>query len=124
MQQEIIMKNNNKYIQEIVNKLRIINPYLIILFGSYAYGTPNEDSDIDILVVTNDDFMPKTFGENLKYSISISNIIYEIEEQVPVDLLVYTKPMFKKFIELKSSFSKEILTNGKKLYENNNTRMA
>ncbi len=115
------MKN---YIDEITEKLKTINPYLIILFGSHAYGTPHEDSDIDILVVTNDDFMPTTFSERLKYRISISKIIYEIEEQVPVDLLVYSKPMFNKFIELKSSFSKEILTNGKKLYEGNNTKLA
>ncbi len=118
------MKNNEIYIQEIVNKLIVINPYLIILFGSYAYGTPHADSDIDILVVTKDDFMPQTFSERLKYRISISKIIYEIEEQVPVDLLIYSKPMFKKFVELESSFSKEILTNGKKLYESNNTRLA
>ena len=79
----------NKYIHEITEKLKTINPYLIILFGSYAYGTPHKDSDIDILVVTNDDFMPKNFDDRLKYRISICNIIYEIEEQVPVDLLVY-----------------------------------
>lgn len=115
------MKNYKRHIQQIVNKLSVINPYLIILFGSYAYGTPHEDSDIDILVVTNDDFMPTTFSERVKYRSSISKIIYEIEEQVPVDLLVYSKPMFQKFIDLKSSFSKEILTNGKRLYETNHS---
>jgi predicted nucleotidyltransferase len=35
----------------IVEKLRPLNPLKIILFGSYAYGTPNEDSDIDICVI-------------------------------------------------------------------------
>ena len=118
------MNTNNKYIQELVKKLSKINPYLIILFGSYAYGTPNEDSDIDILLVTNDDFMPKTYTERLEYRLSIRKIIYEIEKQVPVDLIIYSKPMFKKFVEIGSSFSKEILTNGKKLYENNNKKLA
>lgn len=35
----------------IVEKLKPINPLKIILFGSYAYGTPNADSDLDICVV-------------------------------------------------------------------------
>jgi len=35
----------------IVERLKPLNPEKIILFGSYAYGTPNEDSDIDICVV-------------------------------------------------------------------------
>lgn len=35
----------------IVEKLKPINPLKIILFGSYAYGTPTEDSDLDICVV-------------------------------------------------------------------------
>ena len=116
--------NNANYIQEITDKLKTINPQLIILFGSYAYGTPNEDSDIDLLVVTNDDFMPKTFSEKIRYRIKIREIIYELSEQIPIDLLIYTLPMFKKFKELNSNFAKEILTNGKKLYESNNTRLA
>lgn len=118
------MNNNKKYIQDIINKLRTINPYLIILFGSYAYGTPHEDSDIDILLVTNDDFIPKNFDERLNYRLSIKKMIREISKKVPVDLLIYSKPMFKNFIELDSSFSKEILTKGKRLYESNNTKLA
>ena len=36
---------------EIVEKLLPLNPNKIILFGSYAYGTPNENSDIDICII-------------------------------------------------------------------------
>ena len=36
---------------EIVEKLKPLNPLKIILFGSYAYGTPNADSDLDICIV-------------------------------------------------------------------------
>jgi predicted nucleotidyltransferase len=35
--------------------LKFVSARCIYLFGSYAYGTPNEDSDIDIYVVTPDD---------------------------------------------------------------------
>ncbi len=109
--------DNSKYIDEIINKLKLINPYLIILFGSYANGTQNEDSDIDILVVTNDDFMPSTFQERLEYRLSVKKIIRNISKEVQIDMLVYSRAMFQEFIKLNSNFAKEILTNGKKLYE-------
>lgn len=38
---------------DIVNSLKPMNPNKIILFGSYAYGRPTEDSDLDICVVEN-----------------------------------------------------------------------
>ena len=40
--------------KQIVEKLKPLNPEKIILFGSYAYGTPHEDSDLDICVVEKD----------------------------------------------------------------------
>ncbi len=99
----------------ILKKLKKINPYKIILFGSYAYGNPTSDSDIDILIVTNDDFIPQTFAEKMSLKLKIANEIDSIREEMPVDLLVYTKPMFEKFVELNSIFAKEILSKGKNL---------
>ena len=113
-----------KYIEQILERLKTIDPYLILLFGSYAYGQPNEDSDIDILVVTNDDFMPQSYSDLHEYRIKVRRLIRDIAMEFPVDLIIFTKPMFKRFIELGSSFSKEILSKGKKLYESNNQRMA
>ena len=40
--------------KQILDALIPLNPEKIILFGSYAYGMPNEDSDIDICVVEKD----------------------------------------------------------------------
>jgi uncharacterized protein len=37
--------------KKIIERLKPLNPVKIILFGSYAYGNPTEDSDIDICVV-------------------------------------------------------------------------
>jgi len=37
--------------KEIVEKLKPLKPEKIILFGSYAYGNPTEDSDLDLCVV-------------------------------------------------------------------------
>ncbi len=66
------MKINNQYIEQIKEILSKYNPYLILLFGSYAYGTPDEDSDIDILVVTQDNFIPQNFKEHTKIYMKIS----------------------------------------------------
>ncbi len=106
------MQTENKYIEQLTESLKAINPYLVLLFGSYAYGTPNPDSDIDLLVVTNDDFMPRNFNEKLKISLKVKKHLFDINKEVAIDLIVYTKPMYQKFIELQSSFSREILSKG------------
>jgi len=51
--------------KEIIDRLKPLNPCKIILFGSYAYGTPTKDSDIDLYIVTNDEFMPKSWREKI-----------------------------------------------------------
>ena len=112
------------YIQQLKENLRELNPYLVFLFGSHAYGTPDKDSDIDLLVVTNDQFIPKTFKEKTDLYITVSEHILSISKQVPVDLIVYTLPMYEQFVEAGSSFSKEILSKGIILYESKHSAMA
>lgn len=47
------MEKARKPIRHIADKLKeSYNPEKIILFGSYAWGLPDEDSDIDILIIT------------------------------------------------------------------------
>ena len=118
------MLNDNIYIQQLKENLRELNPYLVFLFGSYAYGTPHKDSDIDLLVVTNDEFIPRTFKEKTNLYIAVSEHILNISKQVPVDLIVYTLPMYKQFLKSDSSFSKEILSKGIVIYENKHSAMA
>ena len=105
----------------IIDKLKeSINPFKIILFGSYAYGNPSKDSDIDLLVVTNDNHYPKNYKEKMETYLNISTIFSQFKKEIPIDLIVHTIPMHKRFIELGSMFSKEILKNGKVLYERYN----
>ena len=103
--------------KQIVDRLKEINPIKIILFGSYAYGKPDKDSDVDLLVVTDDDFMPENFAEKNAVYLRVSNTITEIQKRVPMDMIVHTKPMHRKFIELGSMFSKKIAVKGIILYE-------
>ncbi|HEY5590924.1 MAG TPA: nucleotidyltransferase domain-containing protein [Paludibacter sp.] len=108
------------FIPLLVEKLKSTQPEKIILFGSYAYGSPNENSDLDILVVTSDDIIPSSFSEKSQIYLRISKSISEIKTKFPIDLIVHTKAMHQKFIELNSLFARELLTKGKVLYERNN----
>ena len=47
------IKKDELYLK-IVEALKPLKPVKIILFGSYAYGEPNEHSDLDICVVERD----------------------------------------------------------------------
>lgn len=104
----------------LIEKLKLAQPEKIILFGSYAYGNPTENSDIDLLVVTGDETIPSSFYEKSKIYLSISQTISDIKKEFPVDLIVHTKAMYRLFIEADSMFAREILTKGKILYEKNN----
>ena len=107
-------------IESLKAKLIELDPYMIVLFGSHASGVPNKNSDIDLLVVTNDDFIPANFDEQLNLQLTVSNHIFELAKKVPVDLIVYSIPMYRKFIEQNSVFAHEINTRGKILYERGN----
>ena len=100
---------------EIVERLKPLSPEKIILFGSYANGTPTADSDIDLYVVTNDDFIPQSWQEKNRIYLSVSRKIRALRKQVPIDLIVHTKKMHEKFIELNSFFSREINQEGIRL---------
>jgi len=103
--------------QEIINHLSPLNPRKIILFGSYAHGVPSRESDIDLLVITDDDFYPQTFDESMNIRLKFSKALFDFRKEYPVDLIVHTKPMYEKFVKLGSSLSKEISLNGQILYE-------
>jgi predicted nucleotidyltransferase len=100
----------------IIERLKPLNPNKIILFGSYAYGTPNNNSDIDIYVVTNDDFMPKTWREKMDLKLKFSKALRDMKEHYDIDLITHTKKMHKKFLDLDSMLSKEILLKGQIIY--------
>ena len=102
-----------------LEKLLVTQPERIILFGSYAYAEPTINSDIDILVVTGDEIIPASFSEKSKIYLRISKAISEIKKEFPVNLIVHTKPMHQKFIEIDSLFARELQSKGKILYEKN-----
>lgn len=110
------MQNIEMMKHEIVEHLKPVGLEKVILFGSYAYGKPTEDSDIDLYIVTKDDFIPKSFKENIQMKLKVSRAIKDLQKIVPIDTIIHTKAMSKKFIDMGSSFSKEIFSKGILLY--------
>jgi uncharacterized protein len=96
----------------------------IILFGSYAYGNPREDSDLDIIVVTTDNYMPSTNREKMELHHKYNLLIKKFRRAIPIDMLVYTKSMYQKLQETGGIFTAEINRKGKILYEAINQGMA
>lgn len=121
---EQITKDKNSYLPLIVTKLKNIGIHKIILFGSLTSGDVHLDSDIDLIVVTNDDHLPKSYKEKSEVYLKVSSALTGITGKIPIDLIVYTKPMYNKFNELGSLFSKEISQKGIVLYESDNSRMV
>lgn len=100
----------DKQIQQIVNKIvREYQPEKIILFGSYAWGTPHENSDFDLFIVKD------TNTPSLKRIEALDRLFSR--RDVPLDFLVYTPEQVKKRIAIGDLFVKDILTNGKILYD-------
>jgi len=97
---------------EIISNLRILDPERVILFGSYAYGNPTEDSDIDLYIVTKNHNIPESFAEKIKLKVQISDLLNPVRDRFPLDIIVHTLPMYWRFMELGSNLSQTIRTKG------------
>ena len=111
------MTNIDQIIVSITDTLKDEGVDKIILFGSYAYGTPKEDSDLDIIVVTSDNFLPNSNREKMDLHHKYNILIKKFRRVIPIDLLVYTKLMYQKLLESGSLFTSEVNIKGKILYE-------
>ncbi len=110
-----VNNQNSVLLKEIIKRLKPLKPDKIILFGSYAYGKPNKNSDIDLYIVTNDDFMPQNWREKSCIYRKFVDRLDDLQTTIPIDLIVHTKKMYDKFIEMDSMFSRKIINNGKVL---------
>ncbi|HVS36559.1 MAG TPA: nucleotidyltransferase domain-containing protein [Gemmataceae bacterium] len=90
------------------------HPDKIILFGSYAYGTPHADSDVDILVV-----MPARNELDQAVRISVA-----IEAPFPLDLIVRTPKKLAWRLNERDWFLREVVSRGKVLYAQDDRRVG
>jgi predicted nucleotidyltransferase len=101
---DIPMRVIRRFARDVAAKF---HPDKVILFGSYAYGTPHDDSDVDLLVV-----MPARNEIDQAVKIRLA-----IPAPFPMDLIVRTPNDLLWRLEEGDSFLREIVTRGKVLHE-------
>ena len=100
-------------LKEIVRRLAAeFQPEAIILFGSHAWGTPTDDSDLDLLVIVSESDQHPAARDTRGYR-AMGEIM------VPTDLLVQTREEVEPYREIEGSFFWRILKEGKVLYGHN-----
>lgn len=103
-------------IQQVVEQIvGHFHPQKVILFGSYAYGSPTRDSDVDLLVVM------ETPLRNVEQAVEIRRVV---DFEFPVDLLVRTPADMTKRTAMGDVFLRDVLTKGMLLYEANDAGMG
>jgi predicted nucleotidyltransferase len=105
------MRVIRRYVRRVVERFQ---PEKIILFGSYAYGSPHPDSDVDLLVI-----MPARNELDQAFKIRC-----EVPAPFPMDLLVRTPKDIAWRLEDGDLFHTKIVTKGKLLYEKKHARMG
>jgi hypothetical protein len=100
----------------IIERLKPLNPDKIILFGSYAYGTPNEDSDIDLFLLKDDLNLDDLVSYECEAKLRLLDIMKKYRTNgidilsAPTDYMQQREDYFYKV---------DILQNGKVWYEQN-----
>ena len=99
----------------IVDRLKPLNPDKIILFGSYAYGKPNEESDIDLFLLK-DDLEIKNIRT---YKLELQKKLFDLQKKylLGIDIFVDSTSRMRNRIEnVKDQFYDEILSKGIVIY--------
>jgi predicted nucleotidyltransferase len=91
------------------------DPERIILFGSYAYGNPTDDSDVDMLVVMETEERPTDAAVQIRLA---------VRPLFAWDVIVRTPQELARRIPLNDWFLKEITEKGEVLYERTHPRVA
>ena len=102
-------KSVDEKIKAVVDTIvRTFGPEKIILFGSHAWGTPTEDSDVDLFIVKDSKLPRRERQRELRHRIYPPN--------VPLDLLVFTPHEMQERLSMGDLFIRDIVENGKPLY--------
>lgn len=100
-----------KIILKIVEKIKKeYQPEKIILFGSYAYGTPYRDSDIDLFIIKDTQERP------IDRRVRVRKIVSDPKRFIPFEPLVLTPKEVSERLEIGDQFIEEIIRKGEVLY--------
>lgn len=105
----------NKEIRKIINQIteRLKSEYTpqkVILFGSYAYGNPSSDSDLDLFIIK------QTNKERRERFVEVKKLVYDPKRKVVFSPLVYTPAEVEERLSMGDDFVAEILEKGEVLY--------
>lgn len=101
---------NREVIEEVKNRLvKTYNPVAIYMFGSYAWGKPTEDSDLDLLIVI-DTSNEKSYSRTRAGQRALFGL------NIPKDIIVYTRDEFERISNDVTSLGYKIKKDGKVLY--------
>ena len=104
-------RDTRTLIQTIVNKLVAeYAPTQVILFGSYAYGTPGPDSDIDLLIIK------ETSERFIDRWVAVKHILTGTHPSVPLEAIVLTPDELARRLAIGDQFIKDIFNKGEVLY--------
>jgi predicted nucleotidyltransferase len=84
-------------------------PQKIILFGSYAHGTPTEESDLDLLIIKESDIPSRLQNRQVRKIVS--------DLRVPVDVIVKTPEEFQTYKDIIGTIIYPANKFGKVIYE-------
>lgn len=101
----------NEQIELLKNRLtQKFDTKQIIVFGSYAYGEPDKESDIDLCIVAD-------LKEKRKIEL-IREIRRALLDLIPnaLDILVYNEKEFNERSKLKNTLEHKIVTEGMRVY--------
>lgn len=107
------MNDIDQLIGNITDTLKNEGVEKIILFGSYAYGTPNKNSDIDLLVIKD---IPENETRDFRIKLKKALWIKLGKLNYSFDILVDNEQRIQKRIEMGDLFYKEIYSKGKTIY--------
>ena len=98
-------RNIRAFVKQVVERF---HPRQVILFGSYAYGKPTADSDVDLLVV-----MPHEGHA----AVQAARIRKDVRAGFPMDLVVRSPKEIRRRLAMGDVFIGEIMKRGQPLYE-------
>lgn len=107
--------NMNAVIQQMVETIRDeYEPEKIILFGSYAWGEPDRESDVDILVIKDSD------KREVQRVVEVRKLLRRFQRHpylLSLDVLVKTPEEIAERLEIGDQFIQEIIERGRVVYE-------
>jgi predicted nucleotidyltransferase len=111
MQQKNRLNKAKKILDNIVSRLKQdYEPEQIILFGSYAYGKPTDESDLDLLIVKDTD------EPLLARWVRVRKLVSDLRKGIAFSPIIITPSELEKRLGKGDPFFEEILLRGKKLY--------